>query len=68
MFSEALGQMGEAEVVLTWPAQGDGSGGDRREGGWNRGTMWNDTEYSDGGYATKFFQIVKEFNDEDVES
>ena len=60
MFSEALGQMGEAEVVLTWPAQGEGR--ESREEGWNRGTMWNDTKYNDGGYPTEFFQIVKEYN------
>ena len=60
MFSVALEQMGEAEVVLTWPAQGEGR--ENREEGWNRGTMWNDTKYSDGGHPTEFFQIVKEYN------
>ena len=35
---------------------------------WNRGTIWYDTEYSNVGYATGFFQIVKDSNGEEVES
>ena len=63
MFTEALGQMGEAEVVLTWPAEG----GERSDGDmFTRGTMWNDTRYPDGGYQTEFFQIVKDFNNGEV--
>lgn len=54
MFIEATLEMQGAEVVLTWPAQG--------YEGWTRGTMWNNTQYKDGGYPTAFFNVVKDFN------